>query len=157
MPAATASATATGYPVQVFFSKHPASDSNPATVFPVARVSPDINVATYAVHQLIAGPTAAETSQGYFTPLPSALTGLSNCGGADFQLALNTRGTTAESGTATLRFCRQVSSSGVVTDAHINSEVTKTLLQFSTIHKVVILNATGSCFGDESGQNLCLQ
>jgi hypothetical protein len=125
-------------------------------VFPVSRVSPDINVATYAVRQLIVGPSATESAQGYFTPLPSALMGQSTCGGADFQLALNTRGTTSEPGTATLRFCRQVSSSGVVTDAHISSEVNKTLQQFSTIHKVVILNANGSCFGDESGLNLCL-
>jgi hypothetical protein len=157
-PAATATATtaASTYQIEVFFSKHPDSDSNPAAVFPVHRTAPNLQVATYAIQQLIAGPTAGEQASGYYTPLMGNLSGASNCGGADFQITLNKKGTTPEQGTATLTFCRAVNSNGVVSDAQITSEVTASLKQFSTISKVVILTGDGGCFGDESGQNRCL-
>lgn len=154
---ASPSATASGYPVQVYFSRHPESDSNPANVFPVSRVSPDLGVATYALRQLIAGPTASETAAQYYTPLTSSLTGASNCGGADFTIALNMRASVAETGTATVQFCRTTQLAGDLSGAYIRAEIEKTLLQFPTIHKVVILTHDGGCFDDFSGQNLCLK
>lgn len=155
-PAAAATGTPGGYPVRVYFSKHPDTDNNPAAVFPVNRTSPNLQVATYSIQQLIAGPTASETAAHYFTPLPSSLTGSSNCGGPDFQITLNMKGTTPEAGTATLRFCRPTQLAGDLTGGVISAEINATLKQFSTIHKVVILNSSGSCFDDLSGQNLCL-
>jgi hypothetical protein len=155
--ATVAPTTASGYSVQVFFSRHPDSDNDPSKVFPVKRTAPNLQVATYATTQLIAGPTASEQSQGYFTPLSGALGGSSNCGGADFTITLNMRGTKPEPGTATLRFCRTVSLAGDLTGAYISSEIDATLLQFATIKKVVILTVDGGCFDDLSGQNLCLQ
>ncbi len=158
--ATTASAAATNtpssYPVKVYFSRHPETDNNPAAVFPVNRTAPNLQVATYAIQQLIAGPTPSETAAHYFTPLPSALTGTSNCGGPDFQITLNMKGTAPEPGTATLRFCRPTQLPGDLTGGVIRAEINATLLQFSSIHKVVILNSSGSCFDDLSGQNLCL-
>jgi hypothetical protein len=150
---------ASGYAVKVYFSKHPDSDSNFAAVFPVNRVSPDLGVATYAVKQLIAGPTAAEAQAGYFTELTGAINHneASTCGGADFKITLDHRGTTPEAGTATLQFCRTVTTAGVGADARINSELQATLTQFSTIKKAVILTKDGNCFGDMSGQNTCLK
>jgi hypothetical protein len=155
-PTTGATATPSGYPVKVYFSKHPESDSNPAAVFPVNRVSPTLQVATYASAQLIAGPTASEHSAGYYTPLTSVLTGSSNCGGPDFQITLNMKGSTPEAGTATFKFCRATSLPGDLTGGVIRAEINKTLLQFSTIHKVVILDSTGHCFDDLSGLNACL-
>lgn len=163
VPAATstsAAATATptaGYPVRVFFSKHPESDNAVTAVFPVGRVSPTLGVATYATQQLIAGPTASEATAGYFTPLPGALSGASNCGGSDFQLALDMKGATPETGTATLRFCRATMLPGDLAGGYITAEITATLMQFPNIHKVVILNSAGSCFDDLSGMNACLK
>lgn len=155
---ASASATATpaGVPVKVFFSKHPETDSNPVAVFPVNRVSPDTGVIRYAITQLIAGPTASEKSSGYYTPLTAALTGASNCGGPDFQVARDVRGATPEVGTVTLRFCRTVSLSGDLTGGVIAAEITQTILQFPNNAKVVILTKDGGCFNDLSGRNNCL-
>ncbi len=153
---ATPTSTASSYPVKVYFSRHPDSDNNPALVFPVNRMAPSLAVATYAITQLIAGPTSSEQSAGYYTPLSGAINGPSNCGGADFQITLNMKGTTPEAGTATLKFCRTVSLAGDLTGGYIRSEINSTLLQFPTIKKVVILTASGSCFDDLSGQNLCL-
>lgn len=153
---ATATSTSSGYPVKIYFSRHPDTDNNPTAVFPVDRVSPNLQVATYSIQQLIAGPTPSETAAHYFTPLPSSLTGSSNCGGPDFQITLNMKGTTPETGTATLRFCRPTQLAGDLTGGIIRAEIDATLKQFPTIHKVVILNSSGSCFDDLSGQNLCL-
>jgi spore germination protein GerM len=147
-------ARASGYPVNVYFSKH--SDDNPAAVFPVARTSPTLGVATYAIQQLIAGPTAAESAAGYYTTLGGWQPGASNCGGADFILTLNRKGHTSQPGTATLQFCRMVLLGGDLSGARIRAEIDATLLQFPTIRQVVILDPQGGCFDDLSGLNRCL-
>lgn len=158
-PALSPTATASGYPVLVYFSKNPDSYNDFTMVFAVHRTAPTKGVATYAIQQLIAGPTSSEAAAGYFTELTTVLqrTSASNCGGADFKITLNTRGATSETGTATLQFCRQLASPGIGADARIKAEITKTLTQFSNITKVVILLSNGHCFADESGADFCLQ
>jgi hypothetical protein len=143
----------------VYFSRGQASLDDPTAVFPVQRVSPTPAVATYALEQLIAGPTPAEKGAGYFTELTTVLhrSEPSSCGDADFRLTLDKRGTRAEPGTATLQFCRPTTSPGIGADARITAEIKRTLIQFATITKVVILNLHGDCFGDLSGLNRCLQ
>jgi hypothetical protein len=161
---ATASATATtaptatsvGYPVKVYFSKHPASDSDPSKVFAVDRTAPSLAVATYASQQLLAGPTASETTAGYFTPFQGILSGASTCGGADFTITLNMKGSTPATNTATFKFCRVVNVPGEVAGGEMKTELTATLTQFSNIHTAVILTQDGGCFEDLSGMNLCL-
>jgi hypothetical protein len=139
--------------------------NNPGTlgVTAVNRVSPTIHVGTYAIQMLIAGPTPEERAAGLFSELNSAFSGPSTClgslpvGGADFTLSLNMKGTTPEQGTATLQFCRPTTLPGEGTGARIKAEINATLMQFSSIKKVVILNASGGCWDDLSGQNLCLK
>lgn len=156
-PTATASPTTGGIPVLVYFSKHPESENNFSAVFSVQRTSPDQGVATFAIKQLILGPSPAEQATGLYTELTAALSGTSTCGGADFQITLDKKGGTAEPGTATLKFCRPTPTAGIGADARIKAEIDKTLRQFSTIHKTVILTSTGHCFGDESGLDICLK
>jgi len=143
--------------VLVYFSKHPESENNFSAVFSVQRTSPDQGVATYAIKQLILGPSPAEQATGLYTELTAALSGASNCGGADFQISLDKKGDTAESGTATLKFCRPTPTAGIGADARIKAEIDTTLRQFSAIHKTVILTSTSHCFGDESGMDICLK
>ena len=50
-----------------------------------------------------------------------------------------------------------MTSAGIGDDARIESEITATLKQFSTIQNVVILTKSGHCFGDESGLDMCLK
>lgn len=143
--------TPTGYKVDVYFSLHPDSDNRPAAVFAVHRISPTLGVATYAISQLLAGPTATEAARGYFTPLQGALSGASTCGGADFTIRLNQNRGTPETGTATLQFCRDVKGLGDSGAAMARNEIDHTLTQFSTIKKVVIIYKDGSCFDDLIG------
>lgn len=153
----------TGYPVKVFFSKTPDSENSLTAVFPVNRVSPTSQVETFSVQLLIAGPTPEERAAGYYSELNSLFNGASLCpsvgpvGGPDFTLTLNTKGRTAEQGTATLKFCRATLSPGIGADARVLADLRATLLQFATIKKVVVLNVQGHCFGDQSTQDLCLK
>ena len=159
-PTATNAATATsssGYPVQVYFSKHPDSDNSPTAVFAVYRISPTLGVATYAIQQLIAGPTASEKAAGYYTELTTSLGGTSSCNGADFTITLDMKGTTHVLGTATLQFCRATQLAGDLSGSRISANITRTLLQFSNITSVVILNQSGHCFDDLKGTDDCLK
>ena len=155
--------TTQGYTIQVFFSKAPTSlSTDPTAVYPVERISPTQAVATYAIQELIAGPTLSEHSAGYFTELNTLLSGSSNCsaplpiGGPDFTLTLNMKGSQPETGTATLKFCRDLLSPGIGADARVTAEIEATLKQFSNIKNVVILNKNGHCFADNLGNDGCL-
>ncbi|HEY7834419.1 MAG TPA: hypothetical protein VIG30_12660 [Ktedonobacterales bacterium] len=150
-PAATSTSGATSIPVKVFFSKHPETDSNVTAVFAVSRVSPTVAVGTFAIQQLILGPTPSETASGYFTELTASLGGASNCGGPDFTYTVDNG---AHSGT--LRFCRPTTLPGDLSGGRIKAEITATLTQFPNVTKVIILNDTGHCFDDLSGGDLCL-
>jgi hypothetical protein len=163
-PSATAAPTVKGYPIKVFFSKTPESENSaPSKVFAVDRVSPTPQVETFAVQLLIAGPTPEERAAGYYSELNGLFNGTSQCpslgpvGGPDFTLSLNMKGTTPEQGTATLKFCRVSLSGGIGVDARVNAELSATLLQFPSIKKLVVLNLQSHCFGDMSGQDLCLK
>lgn len=101
--------------------------------------------------QLLAGPTAAEAGNGYFTPLQGALSGASACGGADFTITLNQNRDHPETGTATLRFCRDVKGLGDTPSIMARNEIDRTLTQFPTIKKVIIVYKDGSCFDDLIG------
>ncbi|HEY7778807.1 MAG TPA: hypothetical protein VIC85_01220 [Ktedonobacterales bacterium] len=149
--APTATATPAGYPVKVFFSKHPDSDGDVSKVFPVNRVSPTLGVATFAIQQLIAGPVAVEASAGYYTEITAALAGSSNCGGPDFKYTI-----ADATHTGTLQFCRPTQLPGDLSGPRIKAEITATLTQFPNVTKVVILDSTGHCFDDASGLNACL-
>ncbi|GHO43966.1 GerMN domain-containing protein [Ktedonospora formicarum] len=146
------------YHIKVFFSRK--GETSFSSVHPLDRTTNSQAVATAAIQYLITGPTASEQQQGYYSELGSMLQGSASCPGgskADFVIHLNTKGTTAEQGTATLQFCRDTSSAGIGMDARVRAQIEATLKQFSTIRKVVILTKNGSCFGDESGANTCLK
>lgn len=143
--------TPTGYKVNVYFSHNPDYNEPPAAVYPVQRTSPTLGVATYAISQLLAGPTATEVTKGYFTPLQGALSGSSTCGGADFTITLNQNRGQPETGTATLQFCRDVKGLGDTGSAMARNEINATLKQFANIQKVVIIYKDGSCFDDLIG------
>lgn len=143
--------TPTSYKVDVYFSLHPDSDNKPSAVYPLHRTSPTLGVATYAISQLLAGPTATEAARGYFTPLQGALSGASTCSGADFTITLDSNRGQPEMGTATLKFCRDVKGLGDTGAAMARNEIDHTLMQFSNIKKAVIIYKDGSCFDDMIG------
>ena len=144
-------ATVSGFALAVFFSKHTESDDRPSAVFPVDRVSPDAGVARFSIAELLAGPTPAEATAGYFSTWTQFAYGdESNCGGDRYAVVI-------EGGVATVQFCTTVTLLGVVADGQALSALNATLEQFSTIDRVVVLDSRGHCMFDLSGLDLCLQ
>jgi hypothetical protein len=118
-------------------------------VFPVTRVAPDAGVATAALKALIAGPTPDEVRVGYFSEIGENLRGPSNCDGSDFTIQV-------ADGLGTVRFCRMLTSAGIGQDARMQSALTSTLTQFSSIRQVRLLTHEGHCLFDLSGEDRCL-
>jgi hypothetical protein len=139
----------TTYPVNVYFSKHPESDNDPSQTFPVNRTSPNAETGRFVIEQLLAGPTSSEKSVGYFSTVRVRDTP-SNCNNKDFTLAI-------ANSTATLRFCRTFDALGTVSDGQAEESITDSLMQFSTVKKVIILTPEGHCQFDMSGEDRCLQ
>ncbi len=139
------------YDVRINFSKNPESYSDFTYTQSVNRKTERIDMGTFAIEQLIAGPTSEESANGLFSPLQNKFSGDSNCSGADFSLVVSA------TGKATVKFCRDLITAGVGEDAMISETITKTLKQFSAVYKVVILDKNGNCFGDLSGENQCLK
>ncbi len=135
--------------LKVYFSKDPSSSDNPGISVSVNRQTERTDIATYAIEQLIAGPTSTEQVNGLYTPVK--LTGVSNCNGKDFLLSID-----KNNKIATLKFCKVITSGGIGDDARIKTTIENTLEQFSTVDEVTILTKDNHCFGDESGMDLCL-
>ncbi len=115
----------------------------------VERSVPSADPVSGAVTALLAGPTAQEAQANVASRWSDVLTGESNCDGADFTLAVT-------DGTATVQFCRSVLLAGVISDGIMIRQMEATLMQFSEITKVIILNVFGDCMFDLSDLNLCL-
>ncbi len=146
-PAVSAQAPATLKKVQVFFPKNPKSNSDFTYVEPVLRTTSNPSSAQFAIEQLVSGPTSQEKARGFVDPIE--FRGSSNCG-KDFTLSTT-------NGIAKLKFCKSVVSAGIGDDARQKSSINATLKQFSTIQSVIILDRNGKCFGDQSGDNVCLK
>lgn len=134
--------------VKVFFSSNRKNEEDFTKVKPGFRqTNSNANLPRFAIKQLIAGPTIMEKIQGLSGTIK--LTGNSNCG-SDFSLSINQQ-------VAQLKFCKTFTSGGVGDVARTKSSINATLRQFSTVKSVVILDKNGNCWGDESGENLCLR
>jgi hypothetical protein len=133
-------------PTRIYLSRSPESEEDFSAVFPVVRrpMTP-----VEALNSVIAGPTAEEVTNGYYSELGGMLLGDTTCDG-DFQL-------TMEGDTANVQFCRDWSSAGIGQDARVSAQVSATLTQFPTIHKVRLLSKDGHCLTDMSGLDLCLR
>lgn len=134
----------------VHFSKTPESTTEFDYTVAVNRESSTGGSALeQALIELVKGPTDSEIEAGIFNPLK--LSGDSTCNSADFEL------TEAEE-KITVAFCRQIESAGIGDDARIKAVITETIAANSSTAppKVIILDQSGNCFGDLSGQNICL-
>lgn len=134
--------------ISVFFPKeNPDSEEGLGAVEPVIRTTDRVDVAEFAVEQLLEGPTEAES---YFVdPVPVEIAGESVCGGQDFTVDI-------EGETAIVQFCRRVIRGGVGDVAKLENSIKKTVRQFSSVDEVVLLNRDGNCLIDFSENNECL-
>lgn len=131
------------YSLKVYFSK---SLENPDDVEFVTRTTTSTKLVQFALDELVKGPSKTEkTDLKIFSSL--VFEGKSNCG-TDYTYTLKEK-------KATLKFCKTIKGSGVMSDARIISSIKQTLFQFEEIDQVIILDMNDNCFGDMSGLNKC--
>ncbi|MEP7103394.1 MAG: hypothetical protein ABI721_01640 [Candidatus Dojkabacteria bacterium] len=144
---------------KIYFSKTPQSyDSDFSYVVGVDREVNKSESVVQAIEKILAGPTAAETALGYKNPI--TLTGSSNCGGNLFTFSSN-YDSMATANDVTIKFCKDVTISGIGDSGRIQAVIKKTLqgLEHTAdykVGKIAILDKNGNCLGDESGMNACL-
>lgn len=135
--------------LKLFVLKSPESSDDFDAVFTVQRTTTRADVATFIIEQYITGLTPEEQAQGYYIPGANLnLLGSSNCGGKDFTIKVS-------SGVGTLKFCKQMMGIGGIMDQQLVQILKKSLEQFSTINKAVILDSNDNCLFDMSDLNLC--
>ncbi len=132
--------------IQVFLPKPSADNQTLGYVEPVTRTTSRVDVAEFAIEQIVQGPTSAEKEEGFADLID--FRGESTCG-ENFTVDIS-------NGIAQLKFCRTVYTAGLGEDAGIQKAVTNTLKQFNSVDQVVILDKNGDCFKDMSGRNACL-
>ncbi|MBP6994209.1 GerMN domain-containing protein [Candidatus Woesebacteria bacterium] len=110
----------------------------------VERFTPRNDVATFALEEIIRGPTAEEIEAGFRPTFGenyfAILNGKSDCGIRNFTLNLDTENYLAE-----VKFCRDMNLTQNWSASLIAEEIRKTLIQFEKIQKVQILNKDGNC------------
>ena len=159
---ATSQPTAASVPshtIQVFFTKQPETGSTHKT-FPVTRTTTDSDVATFAVAQLITGPTDAEKAAGYSSALQGRMgaKGGTTCdGSADFAIKMDARGTTAELGTLTVTLCKDPTFQGnYLAWSQSIDQLKDTVLHLPGAHAVVMLTSRNTCYDDQGDGTRCL-
>lgn len=110
----------------------------------VERFTPRNDVATFALEEIIRGPTTEEIDTGFRPTFGenyfAILSGKSNCGIRNFTLSLDPDNYLAE-----VKFCRDINLTQNWSASLIAEEIRKTLIQFEKIQKVQILNKDGDC------------
>ena len=158
----TTQPTATSGPartVQVFFTKQPETGTTHKT-FPVTRTTTSADVASFAIAQLVTGPTDAEKAAGYSGALQGrmgAKGGASCDGSVDFALRMNARGTTTEAGTLTIRLCKDpVFQGNYPAWSQSIDQLRDTALHLPGVRAVVLLTSRNTCYDDQGDGTRCL-
>ena len=117
---------------------------------PVIRETTRKDVATFAIEELIKGPTSAEKTTGLDTIFGTSkfiwFTDDSDCDGKDFSISID-----STTKVATFRFCRTTAMAGDMSGFVVMGQISTTLKQFPTIQKAAILNKQGKCLDDMIG------
>lgn len=126
VPITVASSSQDESAIKIFLGKTAENNTDCSRVFPVSRsISATSSVARAALTQLLAGPTDAEKANGYFSSIPD---------GVRIQKLSISNGTASADFDEVLE--RAVGGSCRVTS--IRAQITQTLLQFPSVHRVII-------------------
>jgi hypothetical protein len=127
-----------------------AGASTPAQMLTsVTRKTSRADALTFALEQMIAGPTQSEKAAGLSSTFAGRISGTSNCGGANFVAQIQ------PGQVAQVKFCKQVSGVGSFADGVLLASIGEAAFQFSGVSKVLILDQSGKCLFDESGLEIC--
>ena len=112
---------------------------------PVIRETARSDIVTYALEEIIRGPSPQEVQDGLQTVFGEgefvAMSGNSNCGGKEFGVDIN-----VDEGSAKVHFCKTLTFMGDAATQILGEMIHKTLVQFEPIQKVQIFDDKGNCF-----------
>jgi len=112
---------------------------------PVERQTARKDIATYAIEQIIRGPSIDEIEGGlrptFGTDHFVTISGKSVCGIKNFVLELD-----VDNYFARVRFCKDLQLNEELSAPLLAEQIRKTLIRFEKIHKVQILNKDQACF-----------
>lgn len=141
--------------VDIYFFNQNKFDAAESDIFSkVTRSTNRIDIATFTIEQIIEGPTVADSNinlglvKSFADPSETetqflaTISGESTCGGKDFEI------TSLEGKIATIKFCKNIVTTGDFSSGIIFEQFRKTLTQFSTIEKVRVLRNDNTCFND---------
>lgn len=116
----------------------------------VNRTTTRQDVAAFGVEEIVKGPIAAEQTASSLKATFGAgkmveFTSNSSCYGKDFTISI-------DNGDATVFFCRGTKMLGDSSGYVVTQQIANTLKQFASIKRVRVLNNTGNCFDEMSGQ-----
>lgn len=140
-------------PIQTYESKievrieYLSNSDNPEETITLGRATNRKDLPYFAIEELFKKPTQEEVS-AFKIKNEIILEGESTCNN-DYSFSII-------EGTATLKICKNIRNSGLMTDARILESIRKTLSQFENINKIVVLDKNNNCLGDLSGKNICL-
>ncbi len=147
---------AEGETVQLYFYKEPLEPQhNVADIESVERTTESENLYTYAITELINGPSEEEQDDGYISVF--SLSGSSTCSGHSFQY--KTTGSTLK-----IQICKEIEpvldAEGAYAGITLNAQARVTRqfnesLSFGGIDSVALFDKNGNCYAPESGQNAC--
>jgi hypothetical protein len=143
----TASSISTAKALQVFYSKDPASTTIPKTTFGLARTTSRTDIEMFALENLMSGPSQAERTLGYYTPINMWGTGGPSCNMQNFTLTITNK-------KADVKMCVSLVLTVPGADQRIKYTLNDTLLQFPTITSVGLKDMSGNCVPVTVG-NIC--
>ncbi|MBN2015810.1 GerMN domain-containing protein [Candidatus Dojkabacteria bacterium] len=140
--------------VSIYFA-NPASYEDFTTFAEVERFTTQTDLYSFALDQLIAGPTDVEEASGYIATFE--LSGSSTCDGEDYTLE-------KDGNTITVEFCKDIVATfnpggegawaGITLSAEGRAyEAIAKSLKFDDVEKVVVKDKYGACFAVSAGTN----
>lgn len=114
----------------------------------VNRTTERSDLATFAVEEIIKGPTTEEQTQGLAATFGDGslirFIGESNCGNKDFTISIEDRN-------ATVRLCREIFINNDNSSGIMRSQIAQTINQFSSVDQTRVLRVSGECADDMAG------
>lgn len=120
--------------IKIFYGKNPVSFDSSNIVCSVIRETNSTDLISFALDELIKGPTSEEALEGLYSEIN--LVGESNCAGRDYRYGL-------DDGNLTIQFCKKLDIADEIQSECVIKTVTQSLMAIKSVSSVNILDMNG--------------
>lgn len=121
--------------IKIFFGKNPVSFDSSNIVCSVIRETNSTDLISFALDELIKGPTSEEASEGLYSEIN--LVGESNCEGKDYKY-------TIDNGNLTVQFCKRLDLADEMQGDCVVKTVTQSIMAIDKVDRLTILDFEGN-------------